>query len=436
MTLAFRWRLFAAFVALCFPVVAFAQSIDPPPACAGPLDAESTVRCVLARSPEVLAARLELAALSGRRNAAGVLLPSHPELSGTLAHRTGPAADGQSGRNWNITLAQEIPLPGKRAARLAEVDAERAAAVLRVAAAERDVAVAALRALYVAAVADEALGLAADLERGAIALAGAMAARAAEGLVSPVEADLAAAEAVRLSIVRLDLDGRRAGSRAQLAELLGITNADRLLAALAPSVLATGTIPALDLDALIARGLTARAEVAVALAEREAASARIERVRHQRVPNFVLSVFAQRDGFDERVLGGGITVPLFLPAPLGPSGKGEIEEAEARRSQSDLRIEAIRRRVREEIVSRLATWQARRAALDRHPPSLVERAHAHVVALADAVKNRQLAPREAVFAQRAFIELLQGHLEARLAEAVARIELLRVAGLPLPGVTP
>jgi outer membrane protein TolC len=125
---------------------------------------------------------------------------------------------------------------------------------------------------------------------------------------------------------------------------------------------------------------------------------------------------------------------LVLPAPLGPSGRGEVEEAEARHRQETERLAAAGRRVREEVIRARALWEARHGALDRYPAALVGRARQHVGALTEAIQARQLAPREALGAQRTFIELLQAALEARLAEAVARAELLRAAGLPLPGV--
>lgn len=425
-----RWRSVALWLA--FGPVAHAQSPSP---CEGPLNAERAVRCAMARSPEVQAARQELAALAGRRVAAGVLLPSQPVLSGALARRTG-SQQGESALNWTVTLEQEIPLPGKRAARLAEVDAERASAGHRLRAVEQDMAAATLEALHVAAAADGSASLALELERSSAALAESLAARAGEGLVSPAEADLAAAEAVRLSIARLESDRARAVSRARLAALLGLPEGGAI-PALSPAIEGGAAVSwPPDREALVARALAARADLSAAAAERQAAAARIERLRRQRIPNPVLSLFAQRDGFDERVLGGGVSIPLVLPAPLGPSGRGEIAEAEARRHQANLQIEALRRRVREEVLVGLATWQARRSALDRYPPALVERARTHVIALADAVKGRQLAPREALPTQRAFIELLQGHLQARLAEALARSELLRVAALPIPGVSP
>jgi outer membrane protein, heavy metal efflux system len=427
--------LLLAGLALALGPSAHAAPPGLPAACTQPLDAAGAVGCALSRSPEVQGARHELAALAGRRRSAGVLLPSHPELSGTLGRRTSSTAIGEaSTTNWSVGLAQEIELPGKRAARLAEVDAERGGAGQRLASVERDVAAATLVALYVAALADEAVTLAAELERSAAGLAAAMAARAGEGLLPPVDADLAAAESVRIATARAEAESRRAAGRAHLGALLGL--ADARLPGFAPGVLRAAQLRLPATEVLIEQAMAARADLAAATAEEKAARARITRLRRQRLPNLTLSLFAERDAFDEQVWGGGVSIPLVLPTPLGPSGRGEIDEAEARRSQADQQIELLRRRVRSEVTEGIAVWQGRSAAVARYTPPLIERARAHVAALGDAVKNRQLAPREALLAQRSFIELLQGHLEARLGEAVARVQLLRVAALPMPGVSP
>jgi hypothetical protein len=53
--------------------------------CHGPLAAGQIVRCAWAISPEVAEARHRLAAMAGRRTAAGVLLSSNPVLAATVA---------------------------------------------------------------------------------------------------------------------------------------------------------------------------------------------------------------------------------------------------------------------------------------------------------------------------------------------------------------
>src|SRR5262245_35698711 len=63
------------------------------PGCRGPLSADRVVSCALAASPEVREARQRLAALAGRRAAAGVVLPSNPVVAATAAYRDRPPPD-------------------------------------------------------------------------------------------------------------------------------------------------------------------------------------------------------------------------------------------------------------------------------------------------------------------------------------------------------
>jgi len=427
----------AAFLTICFPHAAGAKptGIDDP--CAGPLDPARTVRCALARSPEVGRAHQELAALDGRQLVAGTLLPAHPSVSLSMSERSSPGPAGRRDLNWTATLSQELELPGKRSSRIEEADAERASVRRRIAAIERETAAATLSALYTVAAGEEALGLAADLTRGAEALASALTARAAQGLIAPLEGDLAAAEAIRLSTQALDIERRRARARAHLAALLGVSDVDQLTPPSALLVAAVDPAAAsLSKSQLIERALVARADLVAVQAEQRTAAARVERLRRRQIPNLTLSVFAARDGFDERVVGGGLSIPLVLPSPLAPSGRGEIREGEARWAQVAFDAEAVRRRVREEVTCALTEYQSRRAALARFTPEILARARHHVAALADALRERQLAPREALVAQRSLIELLQGHIEARLGTALASVELERSAALPLPGVGP
>lgn len=103
-----------------------------------------------------------------------------------------------------ITLSQELEIAGQRGARLDLVDAEMAAQVRRVAVAEQQAAAAALAAYYELLGSREALRLA-EAQRGiADSLSQLASARAAQALSAPVDADVAAAEATRLGLARIE----------------------------------------------------------------------------------------------------------------------------------------------------------------------------------------------------------------------------------------
>ena len=408
--------------------------------CTPPLTEETVVRCALAQSPEVKRARLELAALEGRRVAADIWLPANPVLAFTAAGRAFPAiaaeASGQTAFNWSLTLSQELEIAGQRPARLDAVDAEAAAQVRRVAVAEQEVAAAALSAFYRLLAAQEGMelarGVAAVAERLGVLAEG----RAREELASAVDADVARAEAVRFGLFQFEAAQRLASAQAELAALLGLESGTQpeLSGALAP---ASPTVEQVDVEHLVAQALTLRGELAAAEGERQALSARREVLKRERIPNPTLSFFYLRDGFAENVLGAGLSLPIPLPAPVGRTKAGEIAEVTARIDQAGTDLEGIRRRVRLEVSRAVADERQRAAALRLVAPELLQRVPDDLRRIAAALGAGRLSIRETLLAQRSLIELREAYLNARLAYAASRVELRRAAGLPLSsGVVP
>jgi cobalt-zinc-cadmium efflux system outer membrane protein len=182
---------------------------------------------------------------------------------------------------------------------------------------------------------------------------------------------------------------------------------------------------------LVENALRLRGEVAAAEMERRVLERQLALTRRERIPNVTLSAFAQRDGFAERVVGGGVSIPLPLPGPVGHTHAGEIAETIARIRAAESSVELVRRRVRLEVAQALAAFTATERSLALFKGDLVERARVDLAALREAMSSRQLSLRDALVAQRSLIELLASHIEARLAHAQAWIELRRVAGVPL-----
>ena len=421
-------RLIAAIVAAgtWARVAAGADAADKP-ACAGPLDADRVVRCALAASPEVRAARAERDAASGRRATAGIVLPSNPALGGTLAHRSTPPPDSVGVPNWSVTLSQEFEIGGQRGARVDAADAEVSARTRGVAVAEQEVAAGALTGYYEALAAQESLRFAAELAEGANALVAYAEARAQDALIAGVEADVARAEASRIGLVRLDAERRVAETRAALAVLLDVDAGALVL----PSTLPALAIPNEVAGALEARALELRGEVAAADMERRVLERRLALVRRSRVPNPTLSAFLAREEIDDRVLGIGLSIPIPLPEPLGHTRSGEIAEALGQLRAAEASVDLVRRRVRLQVARAAAAFRARQRAAELLAPDLVTRAHGDLASLREALKGRQLTLREGLLWQRSLIELLQADIDARLGRAIAWVELRRVVGMPI-----
>lgn len=424
-----RWA--ACVCALLASLGTRARAESPP--CTGPFRAPAEIAaCAVTGSLDVQAARQELRALSGRRLAAGVLLPNHPLVGLSFAHRSPQGVESSRGTffNWYVSLSQEIEIAGQRGARLDLVDAEMAAQVRRVSVAEQEAAATALSAYYGLVSAHEALRLAGLLGSVADSLARLASGRAAQALAAPIDADVAAAEATRIGLVRIEAAQQLRTAHAELMTLLGIDPLRQVEVSEAwPPELPAMNVAEQGEAALVERALTLRGEVGAAEMEQRARESQVRLLRRARVPNLTLSFIAQRDGLDELVLGGGLQVPLYLPSPLGPGKRGEVTEAGARAEQAVTNIERIRRRVRLEVTRATANDRAKSEALALFSPVLLQRAEADLQALAQAFAAQRLPLREALLQQRSLIELLSAHVRVRLEAALARVELMRATGL-------
>jgi cobalt-zinc-cadmium efflux system outer membrane protein len=395
-------------------------------ACARPPDAAAIVRCALAASPDVRAARAQADAAAGRRETAGVLLPSNPTLLATASNRRRPPPETASVLNWSVVLSQELEIAGQRAARVDAADAAAAAQLRRVKVAEQEVAAAALVAYYEALAAQESVRFATELATNAQALAAFADARAKEALVAGIEADVGRAEAARIGLTRLEAERRAADARATLAVLLDVDPGRLSL----PDALPPPAAAALPAGSLEEQALNLRGEVTAAEMERQVLERRLALVRRERVPNPTISAFLERGEINDRIVGLGLSFPLPLPSPVGRSRAGEIAETLAQIRAAESSQELVRRRVRLEVARARASFQARDAAAALFAGDLLGRAHADLSALREAIASRQLAFREGLQWQRSLIELLQADIEARLARAVAWVDLRRVVGLP------
>lgn len=418
------WRVTRAAQLAPFVVCLIGGRIAAAQSCEGSLRRDDVVRCALAASLDVRLARAELKSIEARRIEAGVVLPTNPVIAGQVMGRVG-GANVSIGKpvEWQVSLSQEIEIAGQRSARRARVDAQVATQLRRVAAAEKEVGAAALGAYFDALAADATLALTDELARTSDGLAVYAEERAKESLVAPIDAHAMRAEAVRFGLLRASAQERRDLANAALATLLA-----RHEVSLAGDDLpqpADRPVPTLT---LIARGLAARADLAVAETERRVAERDVELLKLTRVPNPTLTAFTGLNVLGEQEVGGTLSLPIPLPAPIGHTNAGPIAEANAKRQEADVAIERLQRQIRLEVTQAVAAERARAAALSGFSPKLLQQAHADLQALRDGIASRQLSIRDALQAQRTLIELLLADVDARLAYARSWVQLKRATG--------
>jgi cobalt-zinc-cadmium efflux system outer membrane protein len=402
------------------------------PGCRGGLTQAVAVRCALAASPAVQVAERAASAAEGRQLAARTILPSNPQAEVTVASRYGVWA-GNVDRDVNVygRLSQELEVAGQRGRRKRVAQSDVEAQQRRIDAVRREVAADVLTAHVEALAAKEQQALVKRLSATAQALVDLTREGEKAGLTSGLNADVAGTTVVRLRRQQIEADRRLATATALLAGFIG-QDPSR------PDVDAIGELAPLpvpeDIPALVARALASRAELDVARAEREVHLRRAELYTRMRAPNPSLVLYAQRDGFNERVLGGGLSIPIVLPGPLGRTYRGEIAESHALARQAEAEALRLRRQVEAEVVTAAANVRARRDELAAFDPPRMQRAEAHLIALGEEMAAGRLAIREAVVLQQTFLEMLAAHLEARRALALASVELARAAGLlPMDG---
>jgi len=414
--------LAVGFTAFCRPTAAADD-----PNCST-VNRQSVVRCALSASLASRAERQSVEALQGRRAAVSPVLPANPILSLAASRRT---ANGAQATNWTASLAQEIEIGGQRGTRSAAIDAQLAARRSNVAAIDREVVARAWRAYFEALAARDELALTTRLEKTLERVSVATQAAAARGLASGVESDLADIAALRVTQART-----RATVRARTASLT-LASLVRSDSSSAPLNLEGELVPLASAERVSSdRGpsdVAVRPEVRTAEFERRAFELQATAYRRARIPNVTVSAFVENDGFNERVIGAGLAVPIPLPSPVGRTYAGEIAENEALARRAGTELERVRRALRLQWLTALQAYEGAQAQAAAFTPERLTRADQGLASIATEIEAGRLSIRDATIAQQALVELLLGAVQARLELCLSSVDLIVAAGLPIAG---
>jgi cobalt-zinc-cadmium efflux system outer membrane protein len=387
---------------------------------------------VLAAHPDLLVERSELPVLEARQDAASTLLPSNPVLAVSGSQRRASESTGRTALEWSASLSQELELAGGRGRRMRAADAELAAGQERLRTSER-VAVAAGWAAYFRLLAARAeLELSERLLAASERMSRVARGKAEKGLLAAVEADVVSSSTLQVLRAKLDAERALAAARAELSYVLARDPG-------APELIVEGALEPLavsDASSLSAAALAAAPELRALSAERTALGERAAALRRERVPNPTLSLFAARDGFDERVLGVGLSIPIPLPSPLGQTRAGEIAELEAQARRVQQRRRQAEARAQRSLTLATAALRSHRQFVEALPPAALERAEQSLRNLGVELEAGRVTVREALNAQLSLVELLRSHIAERRALCLASIDLALAQGVPLEKAPP
>lgn len=387
----------------------------------------NVARCAVAASLERQAADASVRAASGRVQASDPWLPSNPTLDLSGSRREGPTG---TTLNWSATLGVELEIAGQRGARRNAALAERDAQKSAVGSVERATANEALRLYFEVLAARDEQRVLVQIEAAATQVWQTAKAAAERGAAAGIEADVADAARVSTQQHLLEATRDEQTATASLAGLLGLAPTAKLDI--------SGSLEPLERAGAVPRGLTPpdSPEATALHAEKRAATARAAAFRRARVPNPTVSVFAQRDGFDENVLGVGLAFPLPLPQPVGRSNAGEIAENEALAERAGLLAEQQRRSSRAALLRALAAYDAAQNVARAFSVERVKLAEQTLANLAAAVQAGRVPIRDAIVFQGPLLELQLGAIASKKALCLASLEVVRAAGLPLAGDKP
>ncbi|MDC0746577.1 TolC family protein [Polyangium mundeleinium] len=416
-----------AVASLCYAVETSAGTST----CTTALTRANLIPCALEASLAAKAERQGLEAVKGRQEATSPVLPSNPVLALSAARRE--AAGQGPVLNWYATLSQEIEIAGQRGARRRAADAEREAQEKAVAVTDREVAAAAWRAYFEAIAAREEVRLFSLVESLTTRVATATRAAADKGLVSGIDADVAEVAYARVAQERIGAARRAEQAKTALLGAMGLDPRREV-------AIEGELVPLAGVEAFAAkqdpRAVEERPEVQALEASGRAHEARASMYRRARVPNPTLSVFAQNDGFNERVFGVGLSMPIPLPQPVGRTYAGEIAESEALSRRSRTEAEQARRALRLDLANALSAYASLRAQNDLYTAERLGRAEQSLRAIASEIEAGRLGPKDAVVSQQALVDLLRAGFETRKNLALGSVDLALASGYPLERGTP
>ena len=388
-----------------------------PRGCDEEISRSNLIACAEARSPLIAAELASMRGAEGRVEGARPFLPSNPMVLGSLATRSG---GGVTATNWSLTLAQELEIAGQSGLRVEGAKSELLAQGHQLSVVRAELAEQAWLLYFQSLATKERLSLAVRIENASLEVARTAQGMSVNGLSSPVDAAVADASAVAASQRRLDAETAMRNAELRLRVLVGTSATPPLKGGLEP--LAWTNAPPLE-----------RPELAALTALAQTSARRVELLRRSRAPNPTLSVFAQNDGFDEKVFGVGLGLPIPLPQPLGRTKAGEIAEAVGIEERFQAELERSQRVLASERDLAVNDYTKDLLARALYSGERVERASAALTAIAQQLGAARLSVREALMSQQALVSLLEAEVDAREALCAASVRVIRTHGGSLEG---
>lgn len=408
------------------------QSDEHPPTdrCRGKLSTEQVIVCVLHHSPEYKLAKHEWEASLGRRKSASYAFPTNPTVSGSTANRRGSeggfpglgSAGNQSAINGEILFSQEIFVGGQRTARQQFADSDTKTQWKRIQAIERFTIAETIQATIQFQTAQEEYLLSRELFELSQEIAKAAKIRFQNGIGSEMDADVAESELLQVLTLSDTAKMRWNTAKTNLTVMMGVPFSVELDLGIETKIFPIADEP---MEAFLNRAEARRPDLEALEMEVQMARNRERVLERDRIPNLTISGFVQNDGFNERIVGGRVTMPI----PLWRDNSGEIQEAQARTKMARAHREVGSHTVRSEATNAWNNYHSWKRLWEAYPPDLLPKTNENLRIIRDAIRSGKISIRDALVTQKSLVVLKSTYFQTKANYALSAAEYLRAGGI-------
>jgi outer membrane protein, heavy metal efflux system len=388
---------------------------------------DALVADVLEHNPELNFYRAEIAAAKGERRTAATW--ANPGVSTTFGQklvRSGGISD--EGVAWSVSVQQTFEWPGRIPLRKAIANHQIQLAELGFAQFMASLAARTRTLAYGLFAAQEKAAAAKEVANRFQQLREVLVQRDPAGLTPQLETRII--EATELTLQRKATDAALAAQSAllELNQLRGApwTNAMRVQSV----TLAFSAAP--EREALLAAAQTNNFELQLRRVELEQRGFKVSLARKDGYPSLSIGPYfsQERTGDREQQVGIGLSVPL----PLWNRNNGNVETAEARRTQAETSLHVTQRDIDRRIVEKALTFQTKLAEMSKWRTESVDEFR-KAAELADRHYRLGAVPIATyVELQKQYLEAVEALLDTRREAVEAGQELQRLTGLDFKAV--
>ncbi len=366
-------------------------------------------------NPDWYSAEQEVEIARSKLTTARLISPFNPVLEGQGGHRT---SSEKSGTDYGVGLSMELEVAGQRSLRIGEAERNLQKTEAAFQDFSRSFRARLARAFYQALFMRERLTLLERVENLNLRLLEVTRAKFQAGDVSGLEINVAS---VRHGRARKDsLDGRRDLQFAltDLRRLIGSDGPMQPIGELA------ATAPTPSLQEIGERARANRPDLQAKRREVERAEAEAALRRRESLPNPTFGVFFNREASGDKILLGGLSIPL----PVFNRHQGEIAGLQARTTQARAELLALEKEIRKEADQAVTDWSIGLESHQLFQKEIVANMEENFKLLEAAYRERKIDFPQALIMENDLIAANLSYLETALKLREAAIKLAEVTG--------